>query len=269
MTNVLIGLVSLILGFVPIDEKSPTTPFPIGHRGLMMHAPENTMAGFRACVDLRIGFELDVRRAGDGTLVCLHDETVDRTTDGRGSIHDHSLGQIKMLDAGSWFDPAFSGEAIPTLEDVLALVKGDRGSGLLVAIDLKDDDASMAADVVGLASRIGVLDRLVFIGLAIGNPELRRRLREADPEAHVAHLAESPEQFEAALSDPYADWVYVRAIPSADEIGRVHAIGKRVFIAGPKVAGLEPANWQEAARSGVDAVLTDLPLEFRNTFLRD
>jgi glycerophosphoryl diester phosphodiesterase len=227
------------------------------------------MAGFRACIDLRIGFELDVRRAGDGSLVCLHDESVDRTTDGTGSLAEHSLEQIKMLDAGSWFDPDFAGEPVPSLEDVLTLIKGERGAGLLIAIDLKDDDASMADDVVGMARRIGVLDRLVFIGLTIGDPDLRRRLREADPGAQVAHLAESPEEYEAALTDPDADWIYIRAIPSSDDIVRAHAIGKRVFIAGSTVSGMEPTNWRAAVHSGVDAVLTDYPLEFRSTFRTD
>ncbi|WP_235905075.1 glycerophosphodiester phosphodiesterase [Tautonia marina] len=269
MTNLLIGLVPLIVGLVPTDDETGRSPFPVGHRGLLSHAPENTLAGFRACIDLQIGFELDVRRAGDGTLVCLHDETVDRTTDGHGSIHQRTLEQIELLDAGSWFDSVFSGEPVPTLEDVLTLLKDGRGDRILVAIDLKVDDASLADDVVGMARRLGVLDRLVMIGLAIGNSDLRRRLREADPETHVAHLAESPEQFEAAMSDPHADWIYVRTIPSPGEVERAHAIGKQVFIAGPKVAGVEPINWREAAQSGVDAVLTDHPLEFRRTFRGD
>ncbi|WP_169976692.1 glycerophosphodiester phosphodiesterase [Tautonia rosea] len=265
MMNALISLL-LVLGLIPLDFDPTKTPIPIGHRGLLHYAPENSMAGFQACIELRIGFELDVRRAGDGTLVCLHDATVDRTTNGLGSIDDRSVQQLKTLDAGSWFDPVFSGETVPTLEDVLSLLKGDRGSGILVAVDLKVDDTSMADDVVGLARRVGVLDRLVFIGLTIENPDLRRRIRQADSKAHPAVLSESPEQFEAALVDPCSDWIYVRAIPSAAEIDRAHARSKRVFIAGPKVAGFESVNWREAARSGVDAVLTDFPLQFRKTF---
>jgi glycerophosphoryl diester phosphodiesterase len=135
-----------------------------------------------------------------------------------------------------------------------------------VAIDLKADDAYMARDVVGLARRLGVLDRLVFIGLAIVDPDLRRRLRQADPHAHVARLAESPPEFEAAMADPDCDWIYLRAIPPGSDVVRARVAGKRIFIAGAEVAGIEAANWRAAADSGVDAILTDFPLEFRATF---
>jgi glycerophosphoryl diester phosphodiesterase len=266
MSSVLIGLVSIVLSHLPTQVDAIGPPLVVGHRGLIRHAPENTLAGFRACLGLRIGFEVDVQRARDGTLVCLHDATVDRTTDGRGPLNAQSVEQIKTLDAGSRFDRSFSGERVPTVEEVLDLLAADRGSGILVAIDLKADDAYMARDVVGLARRLGVLDRLVFIGLAIVDPDLRRRLRQADPHAHVARLAESPPEFEAAMADPDCDWIYLRAIPPGSDVVRAREAGKRIFIAGAEVAGIEAANWRAAADSGVDAILTDFPLEFRATF---
>ena len=85
-------------------------PLVVGHRGLMHAAPECTLAGFRACLALRVGFEFDVRRCQDGTLVCLHDPTLDRTTDGRGQLADLTFDQVKKIDAGSRFDPAFRNE---------------------------------------------------------------------------------------------------------------------------------------------------------------
>src|SRR3954452_23478771 len=101
---------------------SPGQPLPVAHRGLLRHAPENTLANFRACLELRLGFEFAVRRCRDGTLVCIHDASVDRTTDGRGEVAERTLAQLKALDAGSWFHPAFAGERIPTVEEVLALL---------------------------------------------------------------------------------------------------------------------------------------------------
>ncbi|MEW4567821.1 glycerophosphodiester phosphodiesterase family protein [Tautonia sp. JC769] len=265
MTISVIGIIPLILGCVITEEGLDAGTMTVGHRGLLNHAPENSLAGFRACVDLRVGFELDVRRTNDGALVCLHDESVDRTTDGTGAVEDYSLARITSLDAGAWFDPAFAGESVPMLDEVFRLLGGVQGDRILVAVDLKDDDTTMAEDVVGMARRMGVLDRLVFIGLAIDRPDLRRRIRDVDSRAHVASLAESPAAFEAALVDPDADWVYVRSLPTSGQVDRVHAMGKRIFLAGPKVAGLEPSNWRLAAQSGVDAVLTDFPLEFRST----
>src|SRR5437763_9792315 len=78
----------------------PARPLVVGHRGLMHAAPECTLAGFRACLALRVGFEFDVRRCSDGTLVCLHDPTLDRTTDGHGSLAEFTFDQVRKLDAG-------------------------------------------------------------------------------------------------------------------------------------------------------------------------
>jgi glycerophosphoryl diester phosphodiesterase len=105
-----------------------------------------------------------------------------------------------------------------------------------------------------------VLDRLLFIGRAISEPEVRRRLRQADPAARIAALANGREELANAISDAHSDWVYVRFVPSQDDVDRIHAAGKRVFIAGPTVAGRERANWRAAAECGVDGILTDHPL---------
>jgi glycerophosphoryl diester phosphodiesterase len=238
-------------------------PLPVAHRGLLRHAPENTLANFRACLELRLGFEVDVRRSRDGTLVCVHDASVERTTDGRGAVAGMTLGQLKALDAGSWFNPVFAGERIPTAEEVFALLPRYPRAPVRVAVDLKVDDATLAADVVGLALRNEVLDRLLFIGLAIGDADLRRRLRAADPRTHVACLAETEEQFPAALADAHSDWVYMRYLPREGDMRRVHETGKPSLIAGPKVSGHEPENWRAASRVGADAILTDSPLELR------
>jgi len=91
------------------------------HRGASAAAPENTLAAFRAAEDAGAdGIELDVHLSRDGVPVVIHDETVDRTTDGHGRISSMSVGQLQQLDAGSWFSPAFSGEKVPTLEEVFS-----------------------------------------------------------------------------------------------------------------------------------------------------
>src|SRR5207244_10982883 len=96
-------------------------PLVVGHRGLMHVAPECTLAGFKACLGLRVGFEFDVRRTKDGQLVCLHDVSLDRTTDGKGALADIPLDGVRRLDAGSGFDSAFRGERVPTPDDIFAL----------------------------------------------------------------------------------------------------------------------------------------------------
>lgn len=229
----------------------------VAHRGLLRESPENTLANFRACLNLGIGLEVDVRRSKDGHLVCLHDDTVDRTTDGQGPVSDFTLAELKALDAGGWFDASFRGEKIPTLGEVLALVAQQKPRSVLVAIDLKGEDERIEADVVQVANELKVLDRLVLIGRAIDHGEVRQRLKAADKRVSVAHLAGAPEQVEAVLADDDCDWAYLRFIPTRELVEKLHAGKKRVFIAGPATAGLEPANWRRAAVRGVDAVLTD------------
>ena len=158
-------------------------PLVVAHRGLLRHAPENTLANFRACLELRFGFEFDVERTKDGQLVCIHDGTVDRTTNGTGKVSELTLAQMRELDAGSWFDPKFAGEKVPTIDEVLKLIAEYRQHDVLIAVDLKA--ANVGEDVVRLAERHKVLDRLLFIGRTISEPELRRNIKEASPEAHT------------------------------------------------------------------------------------
>lgn len=97
-------------------------PWVIAHRGGAALAPENTLAAFKAAMDAGAdAVELDVHLSRDGRLIVMHDETVDRTTDGSGAIADLTGAELKRLDAGSWFGAGYAGERVPYLEEVLAL----------------------------------------------------------------------------------------------------------------------------------------------------
>lgn len=96
----------------------------IGHRGASGHAPENTLAAFRKAVSLGVGFiETDLQLTRDARFVAIHDDTVDRTTNGHGAVHDLTLDALRKLDAGSWFGSEYAGERIPTLEEILEFSK--------------------------------------------------------------------------------------------------------------------------------------------------
>jgi glycerophosphoryl diester phosphodiesterase len=238
-------------------------PLIVAHRGLLRHAPENTVANFRACLELRIGFEFDVERTKDGHLVCIHDSTVDRTTNGTGKVSELTLAQLRKLDAGSWFAPTFAGEKVPTVDEVLKLIAEYRQHDVLIAVDLKA--ANVGQDVVRLAEQHQVLNRLLFIGRTISDSELRKKIKDASPNAHSAAVANNALEFPKALAARSADWVYVRYLPTREAVEAVHRAKKRVFIAGSTVSGNVPRNWQHAANVGIDAVLTDHPLELRMT----
>lgn len=239
----------------------------VAHRGLLRHAPENTLANFRACLELRLGFEFDVQRTKDGHLVCIHDDTLDRTTNGTGTASEMTLEQIRRLDAGKWFNPTFAGEKVPTVEEVLKLIAEYRRHYVLVAVDLKAENVEQ--DVVRLAEQHKVLDRLLFIGRTISNPQVRDRIDRASSKAHTAAVANNAAEFPNALAAPHTDWVYLRYLPSSPEMEAVRCAGKRAFIAGPTVGGNLPANWQQAVSAGIDAILTDYPLELRTALRRE
>src|SRR5437016_13518001 len=93
----------------------------IAHRGASGNAPENTMAAFKKAVALGANFiETDLQLSRDARLVAIHDATVNRTTNGQGTVHDMTLTELRRLDAGSWFGSEFAGERIPTLAEILA-----------------------------------------------------------------------------------------------------------------------------------------------------
>lgn len=117
------------------------------HRGAMTHYPENTLVAFQAAIDKGAHMiEFDVHLTLDQHLVIIHDETIDRTTEGQGAIADMTLKEIKRLDAGSWKDPKFAGQQIPTLSETLAMmplniwlnvhVKNTEGIGKLIAEEI-------------------------------------------------------------------------------------------------------------------------------------
>ena len=257
--------IAFVGGFLRAQEENKF-PKVVGHRGLIFQAPENTLAGFEACMNLRLGLELDIQRTKDGVLVLMHDSEVNRTTNGKGKVSEITLAELQKLDAGSWFDIRFKGEKVPTLEEFLLRLVRYKESNPLVCVDVKIDDDQLVEEMVGLARKHQVLEYLMFIGRTITEPGFRERLKKADAKAKVARLAQTSAELPAALEDPLADWIYVRFIPTGQEVNKIHQKGKKVFVVGPLVAGNLPENWHKARNSGADALLTDFPLECVNSW---
>ncbi|MEM4152119.1 MAG: glycerophosphodiester phosphodiesterase family protein, partial [Nitrososphaerota archaeon] len=96
-------------------------PLIVAHRGLSCRFPENTLRAVKEALRLGVdGVEVDVRVCRDGVVVLMHDESVERTTNGSGRVRDLTWAEIRGLDAGSWKGEEFAGERVPRLEDVLA-----------------------------------------------------------------------------------------------------------------------------------------------------
>jgi glycerophosphoryl diester phosphodiesterase len=130
---ILVGVYWFFKGFVQqrfvdaatIQNPNLETIINIAHRGASGHAPENSMAAFIKALEMHSDMiELDIHLSEDGQAVVIHDASLERTTSGKGLVEHYSMSELQELDCGSWFDPAFSGERIPSLKDVLALVNG-------------------------------------------------------------------------------------------------------------------------------------------------
>lgn len=125
------GLLCKIKNGSRIQNKN--RPLKIGHRGASGYCPENTISAFDRAVQMGADFiEIDIQLSKDGTIIVCHDYTLKRTTEHEGKVSDFSAQELKGFDAGSWFDPAFKHERIPTLAEVLD--KYLHHAGLLIEI---------------------------------------------------------------------------------------------------------------------------------------
>lgn len=145
----------------------------IGHRGAAGHAPENTLAAIQKGIALGVDFvEIDVRRTADGVLVALHDETVNRTTNGKGRVDCLSLQEVKKFNAGN-------GEHIPTLEEVLKVAAGE--AGLMLELKVKE----VAQQTVEVVREAGFRDPVIYASFL--HDELKH-VRTVDPGASLMVL---------------------------------------------------------------------------------
>ncbi len=191
----------------------------IAHRGDSAHAPENTLAAFRAALLAGADMvEFDVGLTRDLVPVVLHDATLDRTTDGRGRLAAHTLAEISRLDAGSWFGPGFAAERIPTLEQALDLLVGRIQINIEVKPEvLEQVDAPQAAALaLGPVRQRGILGSVLFSSFS---QEVLDALRLAEPAARVGVLAD-------------------RAYPIPAIVGRLAELGAASFH--PDEADLTP-----------------------------
>ena len=143
MSRILIAFVAIAACISPYIAFAEV--LPMCHRGFSSAAPENTLSALEACAGFVVGSEFDARQTADGELVLMHDATVDRTTDGSGSVSSMTFDEIRALDAGSWFSPQYAGEQVPTL---LEAVQTCVSIGITACIEVKAGDVSAYYDVL-------------------------------------------------------------------------------------------------------------------------
>ena len=120
----------------------PRKPLVIAHRGYSLVAPENTLLSYQKAIEAGADMlEVDINLTRDGQLVMIHDHHLERTTNGTGFVHDHTLEELQSLDAGFHFQPKLTGTRIPTTEETLQLAKE---AGILVCFEIKGGETSRA-----------------------------------------------------------------------------------------------------------------------------
>ncbi|MEK4553936.1 glycerophosphodiester phosphodiesterase [Jeotgalicoccus sp. FSL K6-3177] len=118
-------------------DESRNKIMNIAHRGASGYAPENTLAAFDKAVEMQADYiEIDVQLSKDDLPVVIHDDTLDRTTNGTGNVSAYTLEELRSLDAGSWFDKKYAGEKIPSLNEVLEMY----GEKINILIELKSPE---------------------------------------------------------------------------------------------------------------------------------
>ncbi|MBB6673633.1 glycerophosphodiester phosphodiesterase family protein [Cohnella nanjingensis] len=134
-----------------------------GHRGYKAAYPENTLLAFEEALKRGVDMlEFDLRMSKDGVTVVIHDDTVDRTTDGTGSVNELTLAELKRLDAGGWFGRSFEGLRIPTFAELCELMAAYPDTLLNVEIKPSEQARAIADKVVPMLEASGLLARCVF-----------------------------------------------------------------------------------------------------------
>ena len=190
-------VVLMLLGF----PASPGATGACAHRGDVARAPENTLAAIRSAIEGGAQqVEFDVQFTSDRALVIMHDDTVDRTTDGSGRVSDLTRAELRALDAGSWYHESFRGTTIPLLAEVLAIVPPQ----VLCNVHIKGD-VELAQAVARVIASTGTIDRCF---LTLGGPGALEacaaaRAAVGDIMLCLGHPAASPVNDDTARIPPH------------------------------------------------------------------
>lgn len=225
----------------------------IAHRGASGYAPENTLAAFRRAVEIGAQFiETDLQISRDGHFVAIHDASLRRTTNGYGRVEDLTLSELKALDAGSWFAPAFAGERIPTLGEILEFAEQ---FGLTCCVEVKFGfEGSALARLLEQLQGSGRLAQCILLCF----------------DARV--LAEARRRQPALACGLLLDRLPADPIDAAKQIGAQYVgprqdLVTRELVQRAHLADLRVATWtvndvgrmRELVMAGIDGVVTNYP----------
>lgn len=240
-----------------VPSALPGISSVIGHRGAAARAPENTLAGLRMAKALGADWvEFDVMLSSDGVPILIHDETLQRTTTGRGRVARHTAAEIARLDAGAWFGPAFTGERVPTLTEAVSLLL-ELGLNANVEIKPSTGEAESTGEVVaGALRQLWPKDgpRLLLSSFESRSLQAARRAAEEIPRGYLA----------VRLPSDWADKMQALACATLHLDHRRLSLARLGELAAAAVPVLlytvnEERRARELLAAGATAVITDAP----------
>lgn len=236
---------------------NPLWPYPrvIAHRGGGLLAPENTLAGMKLARNLGfLGVEFDVKLTEDGTPILMHDETLERTTDGSGLVAETSYADIAELDAGAWFGNEYIGEPVPSFAAANALC---READLWANVEIKPSPgaeretgevvarmAKMLWAGADLPPLLSSFSPLALEAAAVEAPELPRALLVTEIPANWQALMQRLQCVALHVSHPHLNAAHVKAVHGA-------GYGVLAYTVNDSELALDLLEWQ------VDALVTD------------
>lgn len=260
ITAVIIAVVSagallLMLRGVKLDDQVTV----IAHRGAAGSAPENTLASIRQAIDDNTDWvEIDVQETRDGQVVVVHDSDFMKLAGDPIKVWEGDLARIQQIDIGSWFDPKFADQRVPTLERVLQEIK-QGGSKLVIELKYYGHDQQLEQRVIDLVEAAGMSEKVVVMSLKLEGVQKLKTLR---PEWTGGLLAATAVGDITKLD---ADFLAVNQnMANAAFIRRAHKAGKQVFVWTVNDA-LSLSHWMSM---GVDGVITDEPALARDILIQ-
>ena len=249
----------LLVGYEarPFNYKEMEGMISIAHRGASNLAPENTLASFQKALELGADFlECDVHLSKDGELVIMHDDKVDRTTNGSGYVKDYTLSELKKLDAGGKFHSSFAGEQVITLNELFDEFYGK--AGLLIEIKKPAKYPGIEEKVVALLSEYKDLNGIIVQSFDI---ESMRKINKLLPELEVALLMKPSIQHLSSqkLSDLTSFATYINfnvSYVNKRVIEQIHNQGGKVLVWSTK----NQAWIDKAYQYDVDGIITDFSI---------
>ncbi len=241
-------------------------PILLAHRGDLAHAPENTLPSFSQAIQKGAdGVELDAKLTVDGHVIVIHDETVDRTTNGKGKVASFTLEDIRRLDAGTWFGAKFAGTQVPLLEEVFETV----GKNRLINIELTNYFSprdGLVKKVCELIKRHNNAGQIIFSSFLPSNLKVAAQTLPEIPRGLLAMpgvLGWWARSFGFMFGDYLALHPHLSSV-SREQIQRAHRIKRRVHV----WTANEPEDVKRLSDWGVDGIFTDDPAAALNALGR-